>query len=342
MNNFIILKQAPIVEFSEMESRGLEVQQEISEMNIETIESTEENRSMMKKMRATLNKELGVFEDQRKMIHGKITQPYNEFKSSYEINIKALYEKASNDLKEKIAEVETKMLESKKTLLTAHFEKQNQHKFIKLEDIDLNIILSATDKKLKSQIDEFLSKIDAEVKTINSMDNSVRILGYYQKTLDLTDSISTVNDDIKREKELEAARIAKEKTDKERKEKEAIEAKKREELQAKQALEKAERDAEIAEKNRIQAEQNAKTQVSKEADDAKKQAEIDAKIALERQAEAIEYQAKLEQEKADREAKEAAENKIYTVRFEVKGNLESLKALKQYMNDENIKFEAIK
>lgn len=342
MNELIVLKQAPIIEFSEMETRGLEVQNGIAQLNIETIESTEENRAMMKKIRATLNKELNVFEEQRKMIHGKITQPYNEFKSSYESNIKSLYEKASGDLKAKISDVETKMLDYKKTLLAAHFEKQNQHKFITLEDVELNIILSATDKKLKVKIDEFLSKIDAEVNSINAMDNSVRILGYYQKTLDLPDSISTVNADIKREKQLEEARIAKEKADKERKEKAAIEAKKQEELQAKQALEKANRDAELAEKNRIQAEQNAKIQASKEAEDAKRQAEIDAQQAIDRQAEAMEYQDRLHHEKAERKAKESAENKIYTVRFEVKGNLGSLKLLKQYMQNEDIKFEAIK
>lgn len=343
MNNALInLKQAPIIEFSEMESRGLEVQESISQMNIAQIEPTEENRSMMKKMRATLNKELDIFEDQRKMIHGKITEPYNEFKSSYESNIKSVYQNAGNELKGKISEVETRMLSDKETMLSAYFEKHNAHGFIALSNVGLNIILSATDKKLKTQIDVFLAKVDSEVESINAMENSTRILGYYQKTLDLPDSISTVNTDINREKELEEARIAQEKANKERKEKEAIEAQKQAELQAKQAVEKAKRDSELAEERRTQAEKNAAMQQSIEAEKAKKQAENDAKLAQEKQAEALEHKAKLEQEKADREAREAAEKVVYTARFEIKATLSKMKAIKQFFQDNEIEFKGIK
>ena len=123
----IKLEQAPIIEFSGMEARALEVKNDIAQMNISNIEPTEDNRAMMKKMRATLNKELGIFEDQRKMIHGKITEPYNEFKLSYESNIKHLYENATSELKEKISDVENRMLYDKKTMLSAYFEKQNKH-----------------------------------------------------------------------------------------------------------------------------------------------------------------------------------------------------------------------
>ena len=55
MTELIKLKQAPIIEFSGMEARGLEVQEHIAQMNIDKIEATEENRSMMKKMRCYRN-----------------------------------------------------------------------------------------------------------------------------------------------------------------------------------------------------------------------------------------------------------------------------------------------
>ena len=64
----IKLVQSPIIEFSEMEARGVEVANRIGLMNLDTIKATEENRSTMKKLRAELNKDLGIFEEQRKLI----------------------------------------------------------------------------------------------------------------------------------------------------------------------------------------------------------------------------------------------------------------------------------
>ncbi len=342
MNKLIELKQSPIIEFSQMEARGLEVQDNIAQMNIDKIDATEANRSMMKKMRSTLNKELGVFEEQRKMIHGKITEPYNEFKSSYESNIKAVYQNASEKLKVKISDVEINMLEIKTTALNSYFNDHNNHKFISIDNVDLNIILSASNKKLKAQIDVFLAKVNAEVESINAMDNSVRILGYYQKTLDLPDSISTVNADIAREIELEESRIAQEKADKERKEKEDIEAQKQAELQAQQAAEKAKHDAEMAERKRIQTEKNAAMKYSAEAEKAKEQARIEADQAKIKQAEAAKHQFKLEQEKADKEAREAAEKVLHTARFEVKATMDQLKDIKNFFLNNEIEFKGLK
>jgi len=61
--NLIELKQKPIIEFSNIEKRGLEVLRQIKELNLDTIEPIEQNRAMMKKIRADINKELSVFEE---------------------------------------------------------------------------------------------------------------------------------------------------------------------------------------------------------------------------------------------------------------------------------------
>ena len=126
MSNLIVLKQKPIIEYDKMVERGLEVQNEIAKLNIHTLDATEENRGMMKKMRAKLNKELAVFEDQRKMIHGMITTPYTQFVDSYKDNIEPHYDSASASLKDKISDVETKLLAQKTSDLIAYFDaKQN-------------------------------------------------------------------------------------------------------------------------------------------------------------------------------------------------------------------------
>ena len=335
----IILKQKPIIEFSEMEARGLEVQQEIKEMNIPNIEATEENRASMKKLRAEINKDLKVFEDQRKMIHGKITESYNEFNLSYKDNIKTHYEQASVDLKDKIAEVESKMLVEKSASLNAYFDNKNTHDFITLAHVNLNIILSANDKKLKEEIDAFIDNVSSDIKAIDSMDNAVRIKGYYQRTLDLNDSISSVNSDIKREEQLEKERIAKEKADKERAEKEAKEKQELEEKEAEERTEKAKRDAELAEEQRIQAEKNAKTVKAKETKEAQEQAEVQAEEAKQKQAEAEEQQKAIEQKRLDQEAIEAEEAKIKDMTFTVHSTLKQLKSIKEFMDNLGVTYE---
>jgi hypothetical protein len=339
MTELITLKQRPIIEFSAMEARGLEVQKEIKEMNIPSIEATEENRSSMKRLRAKINKELKVFEDQRKMIHGKITQTYNEFNSSYKENIKIHYEQASVDLKEKIAEVESKMLAEKSASLNAYFDGKNEHDFITLDNVGLNIILSASDKNIKKSIDDFIDKVTGDIKAIETMDNSVRIKGYYQRTLDLNDSISSVNADIKREEQIEKERIEKEKADKERAEREAKEKQEREEREAKERAEKARRDAELAEERRIQAEKNAKTVKAKETQEAKERAEFEAEEARKRQAEAEEQQKAIEQKRLDQEAIDAEESKIYKMKFCVSGTKKQLKSIKEFMGDLGVDYE---
>jgi len=339
MTTLIALKQAPIIEFSGMDARGAEVAQQIREMNIPMIEAKEENRASMKRLRATLNKELGVFEDQRKMIHGKITEPYNKFKSSYEDNIKVLYTKASSDLRDKIAEVEKKMLAEKTHGLSDYFNGQNKHDFLTFNQVGLNIRLSASDKSLKTKIDEYLAGIDADVKSIGSMDNSIRVLGYYQRTLDLADSISAVNADIKREEVLERQRVAKEKADEERREREALAAKERAEREARERAEKAKLDAALAEERRIQAEKNAEATEALDALVARERAERDAEEAKQRQADAEAEAERLEEQRqAEAEAMRRAEE-IHTMKFTVRGNIGQLRQIKQFMDNLGVGYE---
>jgi len=229
----IILEQKPIIEFSAMEARGLEVAERIGQMNLETIDATEANRSIMKKMRAELNKELTLFEDKRKMIHGAITKPYKDFTASYEENIKVRYTDAATLLKEKISTVEDLMMTEKLADIEVYFnDKKGEMDFLRIENAGLNIILSASNKKLHAQIDEFIGKVGNEVASINAMTDSIRISSLYKTNLDLSLSVSTVLADIKREKEAEEKRAEKEAADK-----------KAEEQRAERERAKAEKDA---------------------------------------------------------------------------------------------------
>lgn len=337
----ITLKQKPIIEFSGMVARGLEVKQQIAEMNIDTIKPTDANRSMMKKMRAGLNKELKVFEDQRKMIFGAITTPYNEFNDSYESNIKIQFSEAEKALKEKISEVETRMLENKKKEMQAHFDSvaSDFASFLSLDNVGLNIILSASDAKLKKQIDSFVSDIEADVVAIGKMENSTRVMSLYETTLDLPGSIARIKDDIEREERLEKVRIEKARIAEENRIKREKEEKERKEREALERAERKEREAIQAEERRIQAEKNAKANKTREAEN-----EVKRLKKIEEQARIDKENAETEQKRliAEREAVEkrkAEESKIYTMSFKVRGTISQLKEIKQFMDNLGVNYE---
>ena len=336
----IVLEQKPIIEFSAMEARGLEVAERIAEMNLSTIEASEANRSIMKKMRTELNKELGLFEDKRKMVHAAITKPYKDFTESYEENIKVRYTDASALLKDKISVVEDKMLEDKKTDVDVYFkDKKGDLDFLGLDSIGLNIILSVTNKKLHGQIDEFIERVANELASIEAMEDSIRISSLYKTNLDLSLSVSTVLADIKREKEAEEKQAAKEIADKKAAEEKAAKKILEEEKAAKDRVERKKREAEEAEQKRIIAKENAERNASKEAAAELERLGLEQKRAGEALELAEKEKARLAQEEADRVKEKEAIEKIHTMQFKVSGTIIQLKEIKLFMEEIGVTYE---
>ena len=71
-NKLMEIKQLPIIEerFKEVSS---EIEEKIS--NALSLSATEENLKIIKQLRATLNKEFGIYEEQRKDVKSKILKP---------------------------------------------------------------------------------------------------------------------------------------------------------------------------------------------------------------------------------------------------------------------------
>lgn len=336
----IILSQKPIIEYSEMEARGHEVSEKIALMNLDTIEATESNRSMMKKMRSELNKELDVFEDQRKMIHAAITKPYKDFTGAYDKHIKVLYVDAAAQLKEKIASVEVGMMRDKKADIEAYFNTvKGDIDFLKIETIGLNIILSSTNKSLMSKIDAFIEKVYGELAAINGMENSVRVMSLYKTNLDLSLSVSTVNSDIKREKEQEAERIKQDAIRKEQEAKRIDQEKARKEQEAAERVDRKKIEDERLEKKRIQAKKNAELNKTKEAEDELKRIEAEKNRAADDLIIAEKEATRIKEEKEALAKKEAAESKIHSMTFKVSGTIVQLKEIKAFLESIGVDYE---
>ena len=75
---------------------------------------------------------------------------------------------------------------------------------MRFEDLGLHIIKSKSDKSIKEEIDAFIMQVEANLLTIDTLQNKERILAKYHITKDLNLSISQVNMEIQREEAIKA------------------------------------------------------------------------------------------------------------------------------------------
>lgn len=283
MEKIIQVTQKPIIEYSIIEAASKDVDEKIQSLSLDTLEVSEKSLTSVKSIRAELSKDFKVFEEQRKLVKDIILKPYNEFEEKYKEMIATKFKDADKLLKEKIDIVADDILNKKIEGIKNYFEISNDFDFVKFEDLELKIIKSVSDKKLKDEIDLYLENIQTALITIETLENSDRVLAKFQMCKDLNTAISQTNIEIQREKQIEEQRLAR------------IEAEKQKEQQRQEQL--------------------------------KKQSEVvvDAEVDQPNLFEEVQEKPK--------------EEKVYKSTFVVTGTIEQLKALKQFMIENNIKYE---
>lgn len=203
--NSIELVTAPVIEYSSVVAEGQRVREEIERLNLNAIEITEDNKKLLKSKRSDLTKMLNDYEAGRKFIKEGVMNPYKEFETVYNDNIKNILQESIEQLKNGIDLIEDKQKESKVEGLMAHFDEVNTFDFIDFESLGLKITLSASDKSLIEEIDEKLYKIANDVNLIRAMDNKELIMARYEKTLDVNQAIMSVKEELRRADELKNA-----------------------------------------------------------------------------------------------------------------------------------------
>ena len=185
---------------------GGELDKRLKSLHLDTIECNEENRKELKNLRADVKAELQIYEEQRKMIKQKITEPYEIFNKTYEQEIKVKFQQADLILKTKIDEVEGGIKNRIEQLAREFFDEYKKSKsviddsYLKFEELDLKIGLNdLTDKgqlvkKVKDAIIEKVDKVEQDISTIKTMDNSDEMLVEYLKSKNLPVAIKDVND----------------------------------------------------------------------------------------------------------------------------------------------------
>ena len=192
----ITLKQAPIIIYERIKAVGQQVETKIAELNLDNQLVTDDTLKSAKDTRATLRKELAVFEEQRKFIKEQVNAPYEAFEKAYKEHIKVHYDKADSTLKAKIDEVQNRLLDDKRGRIKDYFKEfcaAQGIDFLIFERLPLNITLSASDKSLKEQVTGFVSEVSKGLQLIDSLNEpdefKAEILTDYKQTLDITRAI---------------------------------------------------------------------------------------------------------------------------------------------------------
>lgn len=224
----IEVTQKPIIVYSLLEKISKEVQKKITSLDIDTLEPTDENLSVIKSTRADLNKDFKELEEQRKMVKEIVLKDYNLFEEAYKKLISAPFKDADVKLKSLADTVDDEILSLKINGLKNYFTEANTFDFISFEDLGLKIIKSKSDKVIKSEIDEYLADVKASIETIKTLQNSDRVLAKFQICKDLSRSISDVNIEVQREEHIKAQNEERERIAAERKQQEEDRKKERE------------------------------------------------------------------------------------------------------------------
>jgi hypothetical protein len=214
----IIVTQKPIIAYELLDPISKNVTAKIQSLNIDSLEPTEENLSLIKRTRTELKKDFGDLENARMMAKELIMKDYNILDEQYKKLIQSPFSEADAKLKTLVDKVESGILNIKIDGLKAYFNEQNTHDFVSFNHMGLKIIKSITDKKLTMEIDEYLANIKMSLATIETLPNKERVLAKFQMSRDLNRSISETNIEVQREEQIKAQQVERDRLESERKE----------------------------------------------------------------------------------------------------------------------------
>lgn len=206
--NAIELVQNPILKHKITEI-GKSVTERLNGLNLEAQIVNEDSIQAIKKLRAELNNENKEYNNQYKSVHDLYMSPLNVIKELYKTEITDKFAKTDSLLKDKIGSFEIQIKEAKKNNIIAYFNElciSENIDFVKFETVVPEINLSTTEKKYKEQCNAFITKVVDDLKLISTTEFQAEILTEYKRTLNCSNSITTVTERKANEKK-EADRI---------------------------------------------------------------------------------------------------------------------------------------
>ena len=151
--------------------------------------------------RADLRRYFESLEEQRKAVKTAVMAPYNDAEARYKRLVSDPINNADRLCKDFVDGVEASMKRQCEDGLREYFAELcavNHVEFLKFEKagivVDMASAKQKTPKKLREQLEQFVSRVSSEVDRISEMEDADEILMEYKQTLNLSDAIGIVLD----------------------------------------------------------------------------------------------------------------------------------------------------
>lgn len=200
----IKLVTAPVIEYSVLDQIALEVKEDLAKIDIKAIAPTEDSVAFLKKFRTEKNKQFKEFEDARKSIKKAVNDPYDLFNKAYEEKIAKQFKELDEYLVTAISSVENGIKEAREIELVAYFSSllTEEISFLTFSQMNLKINLSDSMKSLKTEVEKFVTKALDDYNLIMTQPNAERILVRYKASLNVSQAITSVKNEIEQEEAL--------------------------------------------------------------------------------------------------------------------------------------------
>ena len=168
---------------------------------LSTLPQEPENLPQVKKARADLRRYFESLEEQRKAVKAAVMAPYNEAEARYKRLVSDPINNADRLCKSFVDTVEGSLKRQCDDGLREYFSElcaASHVEFLRYEQAGIRVDMSSarqkTQKKLREQLAQFVSRVASEVDRISEMEDAEEILVEYKQSLNLADAIGTVLD----------------------------------------------------------------------------------------------------------------------------------------------------
>ena len=166
-----------------------------------TLDRSKEGCATAKAIRADMRRRFDVLEEQRKAVKAAVMEPYNTAEAAYREKIAAPFHEADRQFKGWIDGYQDEVKRNCREELEGYFQElcQALHiDFVAFDQTGVVVDMATANlkdpKKARNTIHDFLNRVEDDLRTIATVENSADILAEYRKSLSLSAAIAAVNE----------------------------------------------------------------------------------------------------------------------------------------------------
>lgn len=197
VKSLVTVEQLPIIT-EQFKAFKAEIDAKVDHLLL--LEVNDDNRKSIKAELSNMRKFKNSLEERRKEIKNQVMDPYFAFEEVYNAVAKRPLDEAISKVAGKVNDIETNLLSEKSEKAKSYFKEYAESlgiDFVKYEQVNLNVTLSVSDKKLREQCKAFLNRVFDDLKMISTQEHKAEILVEYKRTLNASLAVTTVSERFK-------------------------------------------------------------------------------------------------------------------------------------------------